>query len=89
MEERVSFYKEGQSLIAGINCDLDHHAAKGVREAIDKKIFENQPRVLGTQMGDKVQGVMEQGAHETAGGTHDQAEDAPSEHGFCKLAGFL
>lgn len=46
MEERVSFYKEGQSLIAGINCDLDHHAAKGVREAIDKKIFENQPRVL-------------------------------------------
>ncbi len=46
MVERVSFYKEGQSLIAGILCDLDHHVAKGVREAIDKKVFENQPRVL-------------------------------------------
>ena len=46
MLERISFYKEGQSLIASIACDIDHHAAAGLREAIDKKIFENHPRVL-------------------------------------------
>lgn len=46
MLEHISFYKEGQSLIASIACDIDHHSARGLREAIDKKIFENQPRIL-------------------------------------------
>ena len=42
----ISFYKDAQSLIAGIACDIDHHAARGLREQIDKKILEMRPKIL-------------------------------------------
>lgn len=42
----ISFYKDAQSLIAGIACDIDHHAARGLREQIDKKILEIRPKIL-------------------------------------------
>lgn len=46
MVDNISFYRDADSLIASISCDIDHHTARGLREAIDKKIFENQPRTL-------------------------------------------
>ena len=46
MLDCINFYKDGQSLVASILCDIDHHAARGLREAIDKKIFENRPKIL-------------------------------------------
>ena len=46
MVERVSFYKDGHSLIASLSCDIDHHSARGLRDEIDKKVIENRPRVL-------------------------------------------
>ncbi len=46
MVERISFYKDGHSLIASLSCDIDHHSAKGLRDEIDKRVIENRPRVL-------------------------------------------
>ena len=46
MLECISFYKDAQSLIVSISCDIDHHAARGIREKIDKKVLQTRPRVL-------------------------------------------
>ena len=46
MQDNISFYRDTVSLIACISCDIDHHAARGLREQIDKKILENRPNIL-------------------------------------------
>ena len=46
MNNAVALTLMGGQLIAEIGCDLDHHGASGVREQVDRRIFEEQPQVL-------------------------------------------
>ena len=38
--------KEGDTLIAELTCEIDHHTAKTVREAVDEALFSMRPRSL-------------------------------------------
>lgn len=38
--------REGERVIASIKCEIDHHTAKGIREAIDREICENGVKIL-------------------------------------------
>ena len=38
--------REGESLVAYLPSEIDHHGLKGVREAIDRELFEVRPRKL-------------------------------------------
>lgn len=46
MQECVKFESEGGFLRAALVGDIDHHAAAGMREAIDKMLFAEKPRSL-------------------------------------------
>ena len=46
MQKDVIFSEKGERLIAAIQCEIDHHSAKGMRERIDKMTFERKPRIL-------------------------------------------
>ena len=37
---------EGVKTRVSLTCELDHHNAKRIREAIDKEVYEKRPRVL-------------------------------------------
>ena len=42
----VTFSENGGALIAILNSEIDHHLAKGQREAIDAMLFRKKPSVL-------------------------------------------
>jgi len=46
MKECVKFESEGGFLRALLEGDIDHHTARGMREMIDKQLFEQRPRAL-------------------------------------------
>lgn len=46
MKKDVIFSEENGRLTAYLQCDLDHHSAKPVREKIDKMLFDYKPHTL-------------------------------------------
>lgn len=46
MQKDVIFFEDSISLTACIQSDVDHHSSKSMREQIDRKLFENRPRIL-------------------------------------------
>ncbi len=46
MENNVKFKEIGRELVASLSGELDHHAAKGEREEIDKMLFQKKPSRL-------------------------------------------
>ena len=46
MKRDVIFSEENGRLTAYLQCDIDHHSAKTVREKIDKMLFERKPHTL-------------------------------------------
>lgn len=46
MKRDVIFSEENGRLTAYLQCDIDHHSAKPVREKIDKMLFERKPHTL-------------------------------------------
>ena len=46
MNENLSLTYEGDVLYASLLCEVDHHKAKPLREAIDRAVFTYRPRVL-------------------------------------------
>ncbi len=46
MQKDVIFSVNNSSLTAYIKCDVDHHSARNMREAIDRMLFENKPDIL-------------------------------------------
>ena len=46
MNENLSLTYEADVLCASLLCEVDHHKAKPLREAIDRAVFTYRPRVL-------------------------------------------
>lgn len=46
MEREISFSREGDILSAYLREEIDHHAARRIREAIDGEIFKSSPSEL-------------------------------------------
>ena len=46
MQRDVKFTEARENLIAALECDIDHHTARLMREKIDKMLFERRPSVL-------------------------------------------
>lgn len=46
MKDEVVFIERRNNLIARIGRDIDHHTARSVREAIDKRMFYMRPEQL-------------------------------------------
>lgn len=46
MQKDVIFSEDGGILTASIECDVDHHTAKPMREKIDRRLFESKPHTL-------------------------------------------
>lgn len=46
MNENLSLSYEADVLYASILCEVDHHKAKPLREAIDHALFAHRPKVL-------------------------------------------
>lgn len=46
MDSGVSFSETGRILIAKLSGEIDHHIAKGQREAIDSMLFCKKPELL-------------------------------------------
>ena len=44
--EIVTFSHSAQSLIARINCEIDHHTAARLRARIDHELFVERPTIL-------------------------------------------
>ena len=44
--KEVSVVEEGGTLVARLNCEIDHHSVKGLREVIDKRLCESRARTL-------------------------------------------
>lgn len=44
--EKVIFSEEGTTLTAKLAPEIDHHSAKGMREAIDAMMFKLSPEIL-------------------------------------------
>ena len=42
----VTFSCQGASLVARINCEIDHHTASRLRSRIDKELFSERPQIL-------------------------------------------
>lgn len=42
----VTVCQRGSELIANLNCELDHHAAKTVRQKIDEELSAHRPECL-------------------------------------------
>lgn len=45
-KQTVSFERRGTELVARVECELDHHTAREVREAIDRELFRICPSGL-------------------------------------------
>ncbi len=46
MQKDVIFSLNNRCLTAYIQCDVDHHSARNMRECIDRMLFENKPEIL-------------------------------------------
>ena len=46
MREDVVFSYENGTLYARISCEIDHHAARRIREKIDTRLFTHKPERL-------------------------------------------
>lgn len=46
MNENLSLSYEADVLCASLLCEVDHHKAKALREAIDRAVFTHHPKVL-------------------------------------------
>lgn len=46
MQEVVKISVSGDTLIAAITCEIDHHTARVIRDRIDKRLFEVRPVTL-------------------------------------------
>lgn len=46
MQKDVVFLYHNRCLTAQIQCDVDHHSARSMREKIDRTLFENKPEIL-------------------------------------------
>jgi stage II sporulation protein AA (anti-sigma F factor antagonist) len=46
MQKDVIFSEDKGMLTAHIQCDVDHHTAKPMREKIDRRLFELKPHTL-------------------------------------------
>lgn len=46
MQKDVIFSEDSGVLTAHIQCDVDHHTAKPMREKIDRRLFESKPHTL-------------------------------------------
>lgn len=46
MQDEVKITENGKNLLAALTCELDHHAAKRVREIIDREVFRIRPELL-------------------------------------------
>ena len=44
--DEIKFFEDGDTLVARLLPEIDHHLAKGMREAIDEKLFKLSPAVL-------------------------------------------
>ena len=45
-KEIITFSRSGPSLVARINCEIDHHTAGRLRSRIDRELFVERPKVL-------------------------------------------
>lgn len=52
MHTDVYFTENGHILTAHLGCELDHHAARAVRERIDERLLGVRPRVLVLDLGE-------------------------------------
>ena len=46
MQDDLKITESGKSLTAELICELDHHAARRVRERIDEAVFAKRPELL-------------------------------------------
>lgn len=46
MQKDVIFSEIGDTLVARIQCDVDHHTARSMRERIDAMLIERNPSAL-------------------------------------------
>lgn len=46
MQDDVKITENGKNLTAALTCELDHHAARRVRERIDAAVFASCPDIL-------------------------------------------
>ena len=46
MQDDLKITENGKNLIAALACELDHHAARRVRERIDAAVFIARPDVI-------------------------------------------
>ena len=45
-KEIITFSRSGPTLVARINCEIDHHTAGRLRSRIDREVFVERPKVL-------------------------------------------
>ena len=45
-KEIITFSRSGPSLVARLNCEIDHHTAGRLRSRIDRELFVERPKVL-------------------------------------------
>ena len=45
-KEIITFSRSGPTLVARINCEIDHHTAGRLRSRIDRELFVERPKVL-------------------------------------------
>ena len=48
---KIKAYEEENGLVVSLDGEIDHHAAKEVREAIDRMIVDARPKVLCLELG--------------------------------------
>lgn len=46
MQNELVFTEEGGALVALIDCEIDHHTARRIRERIDERLFLVKPNAL-------------------------------------------
>ena len=46
MQDDLKITENGKSLTAQLGCELDHHAARRLRERIDEAVFAMRPELL-------------------------------------------
>lgn len=46
MQNELVFKEEGRFLVALLDCEIDHHTAKRLRERIDERLFLLKPTAL-------------------------------------------
>ena len=44
--DQITFLEDGETLSARLAPEIDHHSARGMREAIDEMLFKLSPEVL-------------------------------------------